>query len=144
MKHSNSNTYSDGGNIGLHSKFFIIDDICSYIGSQNLYICDLVEWGVIIDDQTETEKMIDFYWKPMWEASYIEGEDCNTQEVMDGLKINRDGEKTKSTKIKQIQAVCLMVNAGRINDDDFNTRPVRISQSAQPESIEVISGHTSF
>ena len=80
----------------------------------------------------------------MWEASYIEGEDCNTQEVMDGLKINRDGEKTKSTKIKQIQAVCLMVNAGRINDDDFNTRPVRISQSAQPESIEVISGHTSF
>ena len=144
MKHSNSNTYSDGGNIGLHSKFFIIDDICSYIGSQNLYICDLAEWGLIIDDKTETEKMIDFFWNPMWKASYVEGEDCNTQEVMDGLKINRDGEKTKSTKIKQIQAACRMVNAGTVNDDDYPTIPVSISQTAEPESIEIISGHTSF
>lgn len=91
IRHAGSRTYADGGNIGLHSKFFIVDDICSYTGSQNLYVCDLAEWGVIVDNTEETTKMIESYWNPLWQASYT-GEDCDVQAVMDGLDIDRDGE----------------------------------------------------
>jgi hypothetical protein len=31
------------------------------------------------------------YWTPMWTYSYT-GEDCDVQEVMDGLDIDRDGD----------------------------------------------------
>lgn len=76
----------------MHSKFFIVDDVCSYTGSQNLYVCDLAEWGVLVDDQEQTQKMMEEYWNPMWNASYT-GEDVDIQAVMDGLDINRDGEE---------------------------------------------------
>lgn len=91
IRHAKSTTYPDGKNIGLHAKYFIVDDVCSYTGSQNLYVCDLAEWGVVVDDATETEKMLKDYWRPMWEASYT-GEDCDVQTIMDGLDIERDGE----------------------------------------------------
>lgn len=91
IRHDKSTTYPDGKNIGLHSKYFIIDDVASYTGSQNLYECDLAEWGVLVDDGPSTEKMMDEYWNPMWNASYT-GEDCDVQTVMDGLEIDRDGE----------------------------------------------------
>ena len=77
--------------MGLHSKHFIVDDICTYIGSQNLYICDLAEWGVVIDGAEATTQVMEAFWNPLWEVSYRK-EDCDVQAVMDGLKINRDGE----------------------------------------------------
>lgn len=83
--------WPDGEGLGNHAKFFIVDDICYYVGSQNLYIANLAEWGVIVDDPGETRRMLDEYWKPMWEQSYSE-EDCNDDDVMDGLHIDRDGE----------------------------------------------------
>ena len=36
--------YADGQTMGMHAKHFIVDDVCSYTGSQNLYVCDLAEW----------------------------------------------------------------------------------------------------
>ena len=37
--------------IGLHSKVFIIDNSsCYYVGSQNLYLFDLCEFGVVINE----------------------------------------------------------------------------------------------
>lgn len=78
--------------LGLHSKHFIIDDRCAYIGSQNLYICDLAEWGVVIDHEESVRKMMDEYWNPMWEASFT-GRDVDPNDVMDGLDIDRDGEE---------------------------------------------------
>ena len=45
----------------------------------------------MVDDKAATLKMMDEYWKPMWEVSHT-GEDCDVQAVMDGLKIDRDGE----------------------------------------------------
>lgn len=68
-----------------------MDDICSYTGSQNLYKSDVAEWGVIIDDGTVTGQMMEEYWKPMWEASFVET-DCEVQSAMDGLNIDREGE----------------------------------------------------
>ena len=95
IRHDGSTTYANGMSIGNHSKFFIIDDQAAYIGSQNLYMADLAEWGVLVDHENETKKMIEDYWNPMWEASYT-GEDTDVQEVMDGLDIDRDGKKVYS------------------------------------------------
>ena len=95
IRHDGESTYEDGTNIGNHSKFFIIDDKAAYIGSQNLYMADLAEWGVIVDNEDETKKMIEEYWNPMWNASYT-GKDIDVQEVMDGLDINRDGERVNT------------------------------------------------
>ena len=86
--------------VGLHSKHFIIDDCAAYIGSQNLYICDLAEWGVLIDHKETVQNIMDEYWNIMWKHSYT-GTDCNVQAVMDGLDINRDGEKVNPFSAEQ-------------------------------------------
>ena len=39
-----------GKTIGLHSKVFIIDNLCYYVGSQNLYLFDLCEFDVAVDE----------------------------------------------------------------------------------------------
>jgi hypothetical protein len=44
------------------AKHFIIDDVCCYIGSQNMYICDLAEWGVVIDDARRVQAIREEYW----------------------------------------------------------------------------------
>lgn len=96
--------YKDGATLGLHSKHFIIDDIACYIGSQNLYICDLAEWGVLIDDAAKTEEIKSEYWDPMWKVSYII-DDCEVDKVMDGLEIDRSApSKLELTKL-QLQQV---------------------------------------
>lgn len=92
VRHGKKTTYKDGKTIGLHSKHFIVDDVATYIGSQNLYMCDLAEWGVVIDSEDEVKKIKSDYFDPMWKDSYT-GEDVDVEAVMDGLKINRDGEE---------------------------------------------------
>jgi len=82
--------WADGQNIGNHAKFFIIDDLCYYLGSQNLYICNLAEWGVVVDDETETKKVLEAYWNPLWENSY-HGQAFDFEEVMKQANVNRDG-----------------------------------------------------
>lgn len=97
-------TYSDGGNLGLHSKHFIVDDVCTYIGSQNLYICDLAEWGVVIDSPEAVADIKKRYWDPMWEVSYSI-DDCDVDKVMDGLGVDRAAiSKWEMTKLELEQA----------------------------------------
>jgi phosphatidylserine/phosphatidylglycerophosphate/cardiolipin synthase-like enzyme len=87
-------------NCTLAAKHFIVDDICCYIGSQNLYICDLAEWGVVIDDPRQVQSIKAQYWDPMWKTSLLK-DDCNVQAVMDGLKIDRTApSKLELTKIQ--------------------------------------------
>ncbi|KAL7547626.1 hypothetical protein ACHAWF_010914 [Thalassiosira exigua] len=93
IRHDKSSNYEDGKTIGLHSKHFIVDDRCCYVGSQNLYMCDLAEWGVVIDNEVEVRKIMDDYFLPMWRNSYT-GEDADVDKVMDGLDVDRDGEHT--------------------------------------------------
>jgi phosphatidylserine/phosphatidylglycerophosphate/cardiolipin synthase-like enzyme len=108
--------------VGMHAKHFIVDDICTYIGSQNLYICDLAEWGVVIDHADSVKKIMDEYWKPVWEASYT-GEDCDVQQVMDGLDIDRDGEKpmfpTAEQRKQQEQAAAIQTGGPLKRNDDL-------------------------
>ena len=62
MRHGKSPNYQDGKTIGLHSKHFIVDDTCCYIGSQNLYMCDLAEWGIVVDSEEEVKKIMNDYF----------------------------------------------------------------------------------
>jgi len=104
-----TNQWGDEKTMGMHAKHFIIDDMAYYIGSQNWYVCDLAEWGILIDDVNQTRKVIEEYWKPMWENSYKEGDDadCDVDDVLDGLDIDRDGEsmafKSHSEKQRLLQ-----------------------------------------
>jgi len=90
IRHHKSDTYRDGMTIGLHSKHFIVDDRCCYIGSQNLYLCDLAEWGVVVDHEEEVRRIMRDYFDPLWRNSYT-GLDVDVDDVMDGLEIDRDG-----------------------------------------------------
>jgi len=91
IKEMQGKCYQDQKTMGMHAKHFIIDDRCYYIGSQNLYIADLAEWGLVIDDEEQTKKCMDEYWNPLWKASWTP-QDCSWDEVMGGLNINRNGE----------------------------------------------------
>jgi phosphatidylserine/phosphatidylglycerophosphate/cardiolipin synthase-like enzyme len=81
--------YEDGEFVALHAKHYIVDDSCCYIGSQNLYVCDLAEWGVVIDDPDQVKQIQEGYWNLIWKASY-NPDDCQVHEVMDGLDIDRE------------------------------------------------------
>jgi len=100
--------YSDGVSLGLHSKHFIIDDVCCYIGSQNLYTCDLAEWGVVIDSPEAVADIKQKYWDQMWKVSYT-NDDCDVDKVMDGLGIDRAAvSKLNMTKYELEQASNVM------------------------------------
>lgn len=107
IKQTMGNKWSDGKGMGMHAKHFIIDDQAYYIGSQNLYVCDLAEWGILIDDKAQTKKCMAEYWDPLWKASYL-GVDCDEDKVMDGLDIDRNGgnprHANKETKLLMEQA----------------------------------------
>ncbi|KAL7434080.1 hypothetical protein ACHAXM_003909 [Skeletonema potamos] len=107
LRHDKNSKYEDGKTMALHSKHFIVDDVSTYIGSQNLYMCDLAEWGVIIDSEAEVKKIKEEYFDPMWQDSYT-GEDVDVQSVMDGLKIDRDGEQSWLDYIRQNDAQHMM------------------------------------
>lgn len=112
IRHGKESKYADGKSIGLHSKHFIVDDTCCYIGSQNLYMCDLAEWGIIIDSEEEVKKIKDEYFTPMWENSFT-GEDVDVEKVMDGLKIDRDGKSKMFGGVQsESTAMALMPHGG--------------------------------
>jgi phosphatidylserine/phosphatidylglycerophosphate/cardiolipin synthase-like enzyme len=63
-------TWRDAGN---HSKIYIIDDECFYVGSDNFYVSDhqegLQEFGYLIEGKKETQKFIEAYWDNLWKYS---------------------------------------------------------------------------
>lgn len=101
LRTATGSSWKDGNSKGMHAKHFIVDDVCSYVGSQNLYVCDLAEWGVVIDDADSTVKMKEEYWDPLWKHSYT-GDDVDVQAVMDGLDIDRDGENPDNCSPEQL------------------------------------------
>lgn len=79
--------------IANHVKLILVDDKSYYLGSQNLYMCDLAEWGAIVLDPGVASKLYEEYWAPMWEQSWDEGKDwgdCNySQVIKDSYPANR-------------------------------------------------------
>merc|ERR1712190_524982 len=70
VKGEKNGKWKDGQAMGMHAKHFIIDDCCYYIGSQNLYIADLAEWGLFKDNKPQTDRILNEYWNPLWHNSY--------------------------------------------------------------------------
>eukprot|EP00588_Corethron_pennatum_P000488 CAMPEP_0194290114 /NCGR_PEP_ID=MMETSP0169-20130528/40589_1 /TAXON_ID=218684 /ORGANISM="Corethron pennatum, Strain L29A3" /LENGTH=681 /DNA_ID=CAMNT_0039037623 /DNA_START=52 /DNA_END=2097 /DNA_ORIENTATION=+ len=99
IREERGSTWENGMNVGMHAKHFIVDDVATYIGSQNLYVCDLAEWGVVIDDVEQTKKFMDEYWNPLWKYSNL-GQDIDVDAVMDSLDIDRDGAEATSLSDK--------------------------------------------
>ena len=71
LRFSEDASWEGGENIGNHAKFLIADDQAAYIGSQNLYVAQLAEHGVLIDDAETVSRIIETYWSPMWRFSQI-------------------------------------------------------------------------
>jgi len=61
--------YSSGAAVGNHAKFFSVDDRAFYVGSNNLYVCNLAEFGVVVDDQAATQDLLKYYFKPTLDQS---------------------------------------------------------------------------
>lgn len=64
--------WPSGQPVGTHTKSFIVDEQCYYVGSQNLYNCNNAEWGYIVDDQEEARKYLEEYWDKMWKYSFTQ------------------------------------------------------------------------
>ncbi len=47
--------WADGRGFALHAKVVEVDDTAFYVGSQNLYIANLAEFGLIVDDASTTQ-----------------------------------------------------------------------------------------
>jgi len=92
IRQGSQNKWQDSKTMGMHAKHFIIDDKAYYIGSQNWYVCDLAEWGILVDNADQTRKVLHEYWHPMWQNSFEVDRDCNVDEILDGLDMDRDGE----------------------------------------------------
>eukprot|EP00747_Dinoflagellata_sp_TGD_P195940 gnl/TRDRNA2_/TRDRNA2_65371_c0_seq1.p1 gnl/TRDRNA2_/TRDRNA2_65371_c0~~gnl/TRDRNA2_/TRDRNA2_65371_c0_seq1.p1 ORF type:complete len:609 (+),score=82.20 gnl/TRDRNA2_/TRDRNA2_65371_c0_seq1:69-1895(+) len=58
------------GKVGNHAKNVIVDDQAYLIGSQNLYDCNLAEWGVLVDDADQCRRFVAEYWQPLWKCSF--------------------------------------------------------------------------
>jgi phosphatidylserine/phosphatidylglycerophosphate/cardiolipin synthase-like enzyme len=62
-------TWASGMPYANHAKVVIVDDQAHYVGSQNLYDADLAEFGVIVDDQASTQRMLSEYWNHLEQFS---------------------------------------------------------------------------
>jgi phosphatidylserine/phosphatidylglycerophosphate/cardiolipin synthase-like enzyme len=52
--------------IGVHAKFWMVDDRVFYIGSENLYPVDLQEFGYIVDSRTAAAEIRRDYFDKAW------------------------------------------------------------------------------
>ncbi len=52
-----------------HAKFFMIDEKVFYIGSENLYPANLIEYGVFIDESYAVTYVKTRYWQQLWQYS---------------------------------------------------------------------------
>lgn len=69
LRASGSAAWASGMPYANHAKVVIVDDQAHYVGSQNLYDADLAEFGVIVDDQASTQRMVSEYWNKLAQFS---------------------------------------------------------------------------
>lgn len=63
--------WPNGYTFANHAKFFMVDDKVFYVGSENLYPANLIEYGVFISDPRAVEQIKDQYWNKIWSYSSI-------------------------------------------------------------------------
>lgn len=91
---------------GNHAKFFMIDDTCYYIGSQNLYIANLAEWGIIVDDEPQAQALLEQYWRGCWASSYENvpesSRDVQVEAVLSRLDVRARCHKFTKEELDQV------------------------------------------
>eukprot|EP00929_Paragymnodinium_shiwhaense_P118498 TRINITY_DN9040_c0_g2_i1.p1 TRINITY_DN9040_c0_g2~~TRINITY_DN9040_c0_g2_i1.p1 ORF type:complete len:818 (+),score=91.61 TRINITY_DN9040_c0_g2_i1:338-2791(+) len=105
IKQKKGNKWDSGMTMGMHAKHFIVDQKCYYIGSQNLYMADLAEWGVVIDDVAQTQKCMAEYWNPLWSASHTNNDFLDSDAVLSAIDVDRDGKAPEHLDSKTKAAI---------------------------------------
>lgn len=52
-----------------HAKLWVVDNKAFYIGSNNVYHCELQEFGYLVEDKVATKMLLDKYWNELWKYS---------------------------------------------------------------------------
>lgn len=61
LRRSSAETWPDGATLANHVKAIVVDDRAFYLGSQNLYIANLSEFGFVVDDEGATRTFLAKY-----------------------------------------------------------------------------------
>jgi phosphatidylserine/phosphatidylglycerophosphate/cardiolipin synthase-like enzyme len=61
LRSSAADAWRDGRTLANHAKVIVVDDRAFYVGSQNLYVANLAEFGVIVDDVAATKAFNESY-----------------------------------------------------------------------------------
>jgi phosphatidylserine/phosphatidylglycerophosphate/cardiolipin synthase-like enzyme len=64
-----SDTWPNGYEFANHSKFLMVDDLVFYVGSENFYPADLIEYGIFISDPVAVKEIQTQYWDQLWNNS---------------------------------------------------------------------------
>jgi hypothetical protein len=62
-------TWPEDRPIGVHAKFWMVDERAFYIGSENLYPAELQEFGYIVEDRSAAAQVRRDYWDQAWKWS---------------------------------------------------------------------------
>lgn len=62
-------TWPDNKPIGLHAKFWMVDERAFYIGPENLYPSELQEFGYVVEDHAAAAQVLHDYWDKVWRWS---------------------------------------------------------------------------
>lgn len=139
---SGQHTWESGAAMGNHAKFFMVDDLCYYIGSQNLYVCNLAEWGLVIDDKEQTDNILNQYWNPLWEQSFQEA-DMDENEVMEGLGIDRDGGDGDEANLDDSERLQLAEAMNKAKAGSGNVLTVWIKSATNLKDADGLGGGSS-
>jgi len=125
--------WEDKRKTGNHAKFFIVDDLAYYVGSQNLYIANLAEWGVVVDSKKQTLKVLEEYWKKLWRASYedvpVEARDMNIDRVLAGRELDRNPKDVAEYTEEELEAALLAQKANKMAGS-MNTLTVWVKRAS--------------
>lgn len=61
LRSSGAEAWSDGKTLANHGKVVVVDERAFYVGSQNLYVADLGEFGYLVDDEAATRTFLSSY-----------------------------------------------------------------------------------
>lgn len=61
LRSSASEKWRDGRTLANHAKVIVVDDRAFYVGSQNMYVANLAEFGTIVDDEAATKSFLASY-----------------------------------------------------------------------------------
>jgi hypothetical protein len=69
LRLGSEDAWPSGKPLGVHAKFWMVDERAFYIGSENLYPTELQEFGYIVENRLAVQTALRDYWNKVWEWS---------------------------------------------------------------------------